>query len=245
MPTIAVSREERPRRALSADLACRVGIESGRPGESGIVTSAGVAYRGGMDRWAGLDSAPQLAASLLGTDSRRFRHTVGVASAAHAAAPAVPEDVVELLVAAAWLHDIGYAEAVADTGFHPLDGARYLERIGAPQRLCRLVAHHTGSPVEARVRGLLDELTGEFPAEQSPTADALTYADMTTGPDGTPISAVERVSEILVRYPHEHVVHSSITMAAPLLLSTVARVELRIAAAHAPVRPDPDPDPAD
>jgi hypothetical protein len=31
-------------------------------------------------------------------------------------------------VAAAWLHDIGYAPAIAEsgTGFHPLDGARYL-----------------------------------------------------------------------------------------------------------------------
>jgi putative nucleotidyltransferase with HDIG domain len=184
-----------------------------------------------MDQSAGFDSAPQLAASLLGTGSRRFRHTVGVASAARAAAPGVPEDDVELLVAAAWLHDIGYAEAVADTGFHPLDGARYLQRIGAPQRLCRLVAQHTASPIEARGRGLLDALSAEFPAERSPTADALTYADMTTGPDGTPISAVERVAEILVRYPQEHVVHRSITEAAPMLLDVVARFEVRLAAA--------------
>ena len=33
------------------------------------------------------------------------------------------------MTAAAWLHDIGYAPAVDDTGFHPLDGARYLRDV--------------------------------------------------------------------------------------------------------------------
>ena len=31
----------------------------------------------------------------------------------------LPDD----LVAAAWLHDIGYAPGLVQTGFHPLDGA--------------------------------------------------------------------------------------------------------------------------
>ena len=32
----------------------------------------------------------------------------------------------ELLVAAARLHDVGYAEPAKDTGFRPIDGGRYL-----------------------------------------------------------------------------------------------------------------------
>lgn len=56
---------------------------------------------------------------------RRWAHVQGVArQAAHAADRLVYRDGV--LIAAAWLHDIGYAPAVTDTGFHPLDGARYL-----------------------------------------------------------------------------------------------------------------------
>ena len=40
----------------------------------------------------------------------------------------------ELLVAAAVLHDVGYAPTVALTGFHPLDDARYLAGLGASDR---------------------------------------------------------------------------------------------------------------
>ena len=85
-----------------------------------------------MDRWTCYEDAPALAEELLGAKSVRFQHVTGVAAAAVRASVAVPDDDVDLLVAAAWLHDIGYAESVADTGFHPLDGARYLRRLGAP-----------------------------------------------------------------------------------------------------------------
>jgi putative nucleotidyltransferase with HDIG domain len=178
-----------------------------------------------VDRWTDFDQAPALAAELLGADSGRFHHVAGVAAAAERASVAVPSDDVDLLVAAAWLHDIGYAPPLTDTGFHPLDGARFLRRLGAPDRLCRLVAHHTASPVEAAGRGLLDTLMGEFPPEVSATADVLTYADLTTGPDGSPVSALERVTEILVRYPPNHVVHESIQRARPELLDIVRRVD--------------------
>ena len=47
----------------------------------------------------------------------------------------------DLLEAAAWLHDIGYAPSLVATGFHPLDGARYLrDTQHADAMLCRLVA---------------------------------------------------------------------------------------------------------
>jgi hypothetical protein len=141
----------------------------------------------------------------------------------------VPHDDVDLLVAAAWLHDIGYAPTLNETGFHPLDGARYLRGIGAPDRLCRLVANHTGARVEATNRGLVDTLMQEFPPEASDTADALTYADLTTGPEGSPVSALERLMEILVRYPPNHVVHQSIQEARPDLLEIAARVDARLA----------------
>ena len=183
-----------------------------------------------MDQWEGFGSADSLAAALLGANSTRFRHVGGVAIAAADAAAAVPADDTALLVAAGWLHDIGYAKAVVDTGFHPLDGARYLRRIGAPERLCRLVAQHTAARIEAEGRGLLAELMAEFPPEDSGTADALTFADMTTGPNGRRVSARERLLEILARYPPDHVVHESIMRATPVLMATVARVEARLAA---------------
>jgi len=48
-----------------------------------------------------------------------------------------------LLVYAAWLHDIGYSPEVSRTGFHPLDGARYLLSVGASADLVGAVAHHS------------------------------------------------------------------------------------------------------
>ncbi len=54
------------------------------------------------------------------------------------------------------------------TGFHPLDGARYLRDVQhADGTVCRLVAHHTGAMIEADERGLADVLASEFePASQ-------------------------------------------------------------------------------
>jgi hypothetical protein len=176
--------------------------------------------------------ASERARILLAGRRERLVHAAGVASAAAGAARGVREDEVALLIAAAWLHDVGYAQALAETGFHPLDGARYLRSLGAPDRLCSLVANHTCARVEAEARGLVDALAREFPAEDSPLADALTFADMTTSPTGSPVTVEERIAEILERYAPGHVVHESIRKAAPDLIATVRRVEARLAAAQ-------------
>jgi putative nucleotidyltransferase with HDIG domain len=168
------------------------------------------------------------AGRLLDTSTDRWRHVVGVAKAARAARAAVAPEDIDLLVAAAWLHDIGYAPEVARTGFHPLDGARHLRARGAPDRLCRLVAHHTASIVEAKARGMANVLVAEFPPEHSDVADALTYADMTTGPAGQQFMLEERLNEILRRYPSEHVVHRAISGAIPELSATVEKVAIRL-----------------
>ncbi len=59
----------------------------------------------------------------------------------------------EALKAAAWLHDLGYAPDIRDTGFHPLDGAVWLREAGFEGRVCGLVAYHTCADIEAEVRG--------------------------------------------------------------------------------------------
>ena len=59
---------------------------------------------------------------------RRWAHVQAVAARA-ASLPFGGADR-ELLVAAAYLHDIGYAPELAATGFHPLDGARHLRSLG-------------------------------------------------------------------------------------------------------------------
>ena len=103
-------------------------------------------------------------------------------------------------MAAAWLHDIGYAPDLVDIGFHPIDGARFLRTLGAGDRLVCLVAHYSCAVYEARVRGLEDVLLAEFGQEASPTYDALVFCDLTTGPAGELVTYPERMKEIRERY---------------------------------------------
>jgi hypothetical protein len=56
---------------------------------------------------------------------RRWSHVQGAARQARSVRAVVGSDA-ELLEATAVLHDVGYAPSLAETGFHPLDGARFL-----------------------------------------------------------------------------------------------------------------------
>lgn len=74
---------------------------------------------------------------------RRWAHTQGVAERAKEVRQVLGVNA-GLLIAAAALHDVGYAPRLAATGFHPLDGARFLrDEHGAEERLVRLVANHS------------------------------------------------------------------------------------------------------
>jgi HD superfamily phosphodiesterase len=159
---------------------------------------------------------------------RRWAHTQGVAAQARSLAGILGEHA-DLIAAAAWLHDIGYAPAVAVTGFHPLDGARYLRDVcHADPRLCRLVAHHTCAVIEAEERGLADVLLAEFEPERPELADALTYCDMTTGPDGRHLTVEERLAEIRTRYGRGHLVDRSIERATPRIKRSARAVRGRL-----------------
>jgi HD domain len=172
----------------------------------------------GMDlkAWA-FDVAENLLAEAL---PRRWAHVKGVAFRSAEPASRLPEG--ELLITAAVLHDIGYAPSVALTGFHPLDGARYLRTLNAPERLCALVARHSSAIEEARSRGLVAELR-EFPDEETVVRDALWWADMTTTPDGKPTTLDERLKEIKTRYGPDHLVAQSISRSTPELTAAVDR----------------------
>lgn len=54
-----------------------------------------------------------------------------------------------MLIAAAWLHDIGKAAPLREHGFHSIDGARYLCERGWPAAVYEPVAHHSGAPVSS------------------------------------------------------------------------------------------------
>ncbi|MER6189318.1 HD domain-containing protein [Streptomyces cyaneofuscatus] len=180
-----------------------------------------------IDEWATQIAKAELSSTL----PRRWAHTQGVAKRAVEVGQALGQDA-GLLVAAATLHDIGYAPRLAVTGFHPLDGARFLrDEHGADERLGRLVANHSFALLEAEERGLREELSTEFPLLEEPLpVDALVYCDMTTTPDGDRTTAQDRVAEIRSRYGDNSVVGRFIRRAAPEIFASVERVEAALAA---------------
>ena len=183
---------------------------------------------GGQDWLAG--RTPQhLASELLSPLADRWAHSEMAAAQARRVAATVPARDRDLLIAAAWLHDIGYAAQLTDTGFHPLDGARYLRVMGAPMRLAALVAHHSEAGLLAGAQGVLDQLQ-EFPREHGPISDALAYADMTAGPTGQRMAVADRLADIRVRHAAEPPRLKAARLSRePLLTAAAARVERRMA----------------
>ncbi len=160
---------------------------------------------------------------------RRWAHVQGVANRARSLAAVLGADA-DLLEAAAWVHDIGYAPSLATTGLHQLDGARYLrDAQHADAMLCRLVAHHFCAIVEAGERGLADVLSSEFDPAPYVLASVLTCCDMTTSPDGEPLPVDRRLAEIHARYGPGHLVSRSIQRATPMILRAVEQVHQRAA----------------
>lgn len=187
----------------------------------------------GLAEWAEITARALLKDSLL----RRWAHTQGVAAKARTLGDVLGDDA-ELVEAAAWLHDIGYAPDLHDSGFHPLDGARYLRDVeGAEPLLCRLVAHHSCALTEAEERGLSGELVREFRLAPRDLAESLIYCDMTTSPDGQPVKVGDRLKEIRQRYGPGDAVTRAITRSAPTLEAAVRRVEDRLARRARPKRP--------
>src|SRR5436309_2903527 len=101
------------------------------------------------------EEARALAIQFLSGLPRRLTHLLAVGAHCEQAAQRARLDPpwYDPVVAAAYLHDLAYAPALQQTGFHPLDGARYLRARGWDY-VARLVAHHSQARLEARALGL-------------------------------------------------------------------------------------------
>lgn len=170
--------------------------------------------------------AAWVSAALLGPLGNRWRHTVGVAHEAARLGAHLGVDDQHVLVTAAYLHDLGYAPSLARTGFHPLDAALALTGV-VPDRVVTLVANHSSSLAEARLRGL-GEALAHFPVEHSPVADALTCADVNTGYDGARVTLADRVADVARRYGEEHVVTRALAGARPELAAMAVRAQRHV-----------------
>jgi HD superfamily phosphodiesterase len=130
-----------------------------------------------------IPAAQALARRMLSRDPRRLNHVAGTARAAAFVAARVPEVPADLVIAAAWLHDIGHASHLVQSGFHALDGALFLQQGDWDSQIVRLVAHHSHSAVTAPWFGAATALA-QFEPLDGLIADALTFADVIAGVDG-------------------------------------------------------------
>ncbi|MCK2239722.1 MULTISPECIES: HD domain-containing protein [unclassified Crossiella] len=192
-----------------------------------------------------VEVARETAAQLLTSLERRWQHVRGVAARATEIGGAVHRDAdsdahnqaaERLLVASAWLHDVGYSPSLVTSRLHAVDGAEYLARRGFPLKLVNLVAHHSGARFEAVERGL-GNLMEPYPFEDDEFSDALTAADLTTSPDGQHISYDDRIDEILTRYAPGDPVHEYWLKARPVIGEAIARVPFRIVVDNSPSPP--------
>jgi hypothetical protein len=161
----------------------------------------------------------------------RWAHSEAVALRALEIAAVLAPDDRDVLLAAAYLHDVGYAPGLIVHRFHPLDGALWL-REQRLERLACLVAHHTGARFEAEAHGLTDEIAA-FHDEQSAVSDALAYSDLTTGPAGERVTPAQRLAEIERRYGAASPVVRALANASDTLRGMVERTEKRLAASPA------------
>ena len=177
-----------------------------------------------------LRDAREVARKLLRKERpERWLHTQGVGGRAAELAATVQKPDRVVLIAAAWLHDIGYSPLIRDTGFHPLDGALYLRTEGWDERIAALVAHHSGARFVPAVRGL-GSLMAEFVFEDDEVSDALTYADQTVGPYGKRMTVQDRIEDAVKRHgPGSPNAQARIDRQ-PYLLSVADRVEKRLKA---------------
>jgi hypothetical protein len=123
------------------------------------------------------------------------------------------------------MHDVGYNENLAEAGFHPLDGARWLRDQGWSPEICCLVAWHTRSGLEAQLRGLRGLLEAEFPPPPEMAQAAMAWADMTSSPEGESCTFDDRLADIFRRYPAGSLVHEATVCSREVLAEWVRGVE--------------------
>lgn len=166
-----------------------------------------------------------LATRLLQGLATRLDHSAAVAAQIDRVAGLVEPGWRSAAGDAAWLHDVGYNPDLARTGFHPLDGARWLRDHHWPTATCRMVAWHTEPLEEARQCDLDWELTEEFARPPRLAAAALAWADLTSSPSGERWDPERRLAEILDRYPPGFVVHEATRASLPALRAAVQEIE--------------------
>ena len=169
--------------------------------------------------------ARECASMLLAGREAALARAETAARTVEAAAKALRRPRPEMLVASAYLHDIGTSEQAVRSGLPSVDGAVELLSMGWPDPVISLVAHQLQSRMIARYLDAGPQLALITRIQGWP-ADILDYAILTTGADG----AIRPVEEGLAAVEREQA-------AEPRIPDRIARERLgRLARAGSRVR---------
>ena len=115
----------------------------------------------------------------------------------------VPEHA-ELLERSALLHDVGYAPTLRRHGYHPLDGALYLEESGEHPWVVEGVLRHSQADRKTdRFPGVFEEYAQRSPLDEAAwLVRAVTVADWRAAGVGGRVSFARRFQDIAERNPH-------------------------------------------
>ncbi|MEZ9708749.1 HD domain-containing protein [Vibrio breoganii] len=122
----------------------------------------------------------------------RYKHTVSVASemARLAKDLGLCPETAEIL---GLMHDVGYVECLAKTGFHPLDGYNFI--VNFDRTLAKRMLMHTSCAEEAALKGI--DLPSSIDDDYS---KLLSYVDSRIDHLGRKVGFSQRLDSILERY---------------------------------------------
>lgn len=155
----------------------------------------------------------------------RLRHILIVADRVRQSARDINELHPELYLSerlaycAALVHDIGYLPEAVETGFHPIDGYRYLVRARMRQ-LADLIVCHSTAPEEAELLGIQP-----IPCSDHLAAKLITFWDMQVGPNGETLTFAERCDDIRARYGEGSTAVGALEHALPRLQELMSSIE--------------------
>ncbi|MFD1721369.1 HD domain-containing protein [Amnibacterium endophyticum] len=179
-----------------------------------------------------------LSRELLREDPQRMAHSAGVAHVVGRTATALALPERDLLVAAAWLHDVGYASPAVRRRVHGVDDAVRAEAAGMPPLVVELVAHHSCAVLEARRAGVHDVLR-RFAPPPAPLMDVLDHADAVVSKQGLPRTSTIRLWEAVHRHQDDRIRYEALLVALPARERAVRRVEARLAESRRTDPPTP------
>jgi HAD superfamily hydrolase (TIGR01484 family) len=134
----------------------------------------------------------------------RLRHMRDAASVAQDVADlgGVAPDVCRQLETAALAHDLGYAPQLQRTGYHPLDGALFLEECGEDPLVVEAVLRHSRAGLRSDLPPAVQQVYGQRPPRPEATwlVDAVTWCDWRAAGIGGRVGLGARLQDILQRH---------------------------------------------